>query len=101
MIDKVYEIIDLLDENEIIKRLDFIKKEIKNDSEIKKLIKEFNVSKENYEKYNLIEEYRKIKTKLLDNDIIKEYINIQNKINILSLKINKRINDLTKNITNE
>ena len=99
MMDKVYKIIDDLNNNKEIIRLEDIKKNINSDIKLKKLINDFNKAKENYEKYNIIDEFISAKKKLLENEIIKEYIEIQNKINILALKINKRINNITTSTT--
>ena len=94
MINNVYEIIDKLDNSTIINNLKELKTKINNDDKIKKLIKDFNLAKENYEKYNLKNDFVSAKEKLLNNDILKRYIDIQNEINLLSLEINKRINML-------
>lgn len=101
MMDKVFKIIDDIDNNDIKKRLDGIKKEIENNEEIKLLIKNFNEKKELFEKYNTKDDFIIAKRKLLSNNIIKEYINIQNEINLLSLKINERLNKIKSGITNE
>ena len=96
MIEDVYKIIDRLEDNDLIKELKNIKDKIKSDENVKKLIKEFNLAKENYEKYNLKDDFLLAKEKLLKNEILKRYIEIQNEINLLSLEINKRIKDITK-----
>lgn len=36
---------------------------------------------------------------MLKNELIKEYVMIQNKVNMLTLQINNRIGKITKNIT--
>ncbi len=96
MVEKVYEILDELDNSEFIKKLKTIKKSIINDDNIMKLINDFKLAKENYEKYNLKEEFLEAKRKMLENEIIKEYVDIQNKINMLTLKINERIGNITR-----
>ena len=53
-------------------------------------------TKENYEKYNLKEEFIKAKEDMLKNELIKEYVMIQNKVNMLTLQINNRIGKITK-----
>ena len=100
MINKVYEIIDDIENSNIKKRLDEIKKEIEGNKELKKLIKDFNNKKELFSKYNIKEDFIEAKSKLISNDLIKEYINIQNEINLLSMKINKRLNNIKKGIIN-
>jgi len=100
MIEKVYEIIDDINSSDIKKRLDEIKKEIKENNDIKLLLDRFNEAKKIYEKYNIKEDYIKSKIELMKNPIIKEYLNIQSEINLLSLNINQRINNI-KNNTNK
>ena len=92
--NNAYNIMDELENNKLIKRLKDLKKIIKNDKTITKLIKDFELAKENYEKYNLKEDLIKKKSELVKNEIINEYISIQNEINLLTMKINKRINML-------
>lgn len=99
MTDYVYEIIDEIENSNDKKRLDDIKKKIEGSSEAKKLIKEFYLAKEDYEKYNLKDDFLKAKEKLFSNDLIREYINIQNEVNLLMLNINKRIKDITRSVT--
>lgn len=95
----VYEIIETFDNSNIKKRLDIIKNEIRNDETCKILIKKFNNAKELYEKYNYKDEFIKAKKELLESKLIKEYIDIQNEINMLIMYINSKINDITKAIT--
>lgn len=96
--NKIFKIIDDIEKSDIKKRLDSIKKEIQSNEDIKKLIKDFNEKKELYEKYNLKDDFIAAKSKLLSNSIVREYINIQNEINLLSMEINKKLNDIKKGI---
>ena len=98
MMNKVFKIIDDIEKSDIKKRLDSIKKEIQSNEDIKKLIKDFNEKKELYEKYFLKDDFIAAKSKLLSNSIVREYINIQNEINLLSMEINKKLNDIKKGI---
>lgn len=98
MMDKVFKIIDDIEKSNIKKRLDSIKKEIQSNEEIKTLIKNFNNKKELYEKYNLKDDFIEAKSKLLSNSIIREYISIQNEINLFSMEINKKLNEIKKGI---
>ena len=43
----------------------------------------------------------KAKKDLLSNELLKEYINLQEQINLLTLKINNRIKKVTKGVTNK
>lgn len=95
----VYEIIETFDNSNIKKRLDIVKNEIRNDDTCKILIRKFNNAKELYEKYNYKDEFIKAKKELLESKLIKEYIDIQNEINMLIMYINSKINEITKTIT--
>ena len=99
MIEKVYEIIDEIDNSKIKENIDILKDKILNDEKLMKLIKDFNEKKTLYEKYNLKDDFIESKTNLLKNEIISEYIKLQNDINLITMHINKRINKLTKNTT--
>lgn len=96
MINNVYEIIEDINNLDIKKRLDDIKDKIRNDKEVKKLINKFNQTKELYEKYNIKDEFINSKKELMRNEIIKSYLDIQNEFNLLMLKINNRLNKITK-----
>lgn len=96
MLEKVYEITYNIDSTEIKRKLDKIKKEIENNEEIKNKIKKFYDKKALYERYNLKDEYIKEKINLMNDEIIKSYLEIQNEFNLLSLKINDYINKITK-----
>ena len=96
MINNVYEIIEDINNLDIKIRLDDIKDKIRNDKEVKKLINKFNQTKELYEKYNIKDEFINSKKELMSNEIIKSYLDIQNEFNLLMLKINNRLNKITK-----
>lgn len=70
-----------------------------NNKEAKTLIKKFELAKENYEKYGLKEEFITAKVDLLKNELVKEYVEIQNEINLLTMQINNRIKMITDGIT--
>lgn len=96
MNDKIYEIINEMEKTDLKERLNRIKKEIKENNISMKLINEFNKAKELYEKYNYSDEFIKAKVKLMKDPIIKQYLDIQNEINMISLHINKKIEEITK-----
>lgn len=96
MLDKIYSVIDTIDESKLKKTLDEVKIKINNSDKTKKLIDKFNNAKEFYEKYDYKEEYVKAKIDLMKDPLIKAYLDIQNEINLLSLQINDRINKITK-----
>lgn len=103
MMDKVtvktYEIVKEIKNSKTNKKLGQVKEKIKKDEKIKKIIKDFNSAKTNYERYNLKEEFKKAKKTLLENEVIGEYIDIQNQINLLTIKINNRIKRITDGVT--
>lgn len=101
MQEKTYEIIDMIDESNLRKRLEKIKSEIKKDVATSNLIKRFEDAKKEYEKYNTKEAFLNAKKEMLKNDLIKEYIELQNKVNILTIQINNRIKMITEGITNK
>ena len=101
MVENAYEVVDLIEKSEFKKRLDEIKIKINCDNDAKKLIKKFEEAKELYEKFNVKEDFIKAKNDLLSNELLKEYINLQEQINLLTLKINNRIKKVTKGVTNK
>ncbi len=96
MQDKVFDIIDDIEKEDEIIRLRKIIKEIRSDDKALSLIKSFNNAKMLYDKYNVKEDFIEAKKSLMDNKLIKEYLSIQNDINMLILHINDRINKITK-----
>lgn len=96
MQDKVFDIIDDIEKEDEIIRLKKIIKEIRSDDKALSLIKSFNNAKMLYDKYNVKEDFIEAKKNLMDNKLIKEYLSIQNDINMLILHINDRINKITK-----
>ncbi len=96
MQDKIFEVLDYLDSSNLKKQLDIVKNKINKNTNSKKLINDFNKEKALYEKYGYSNSFIKAKVKLMKDSLIKEYINLQNKVNMLSIYINKKINDITK-----
>lgn len=96
MQDKVFDIIDDIEKEDEIIRLKKIIKEIRSDDKALSLIKSFNNAKMLYDKYSVKEDFIEAKKSLMDNKLIKEYLSIQNDINMLILHINDRINKITK-----
>lgn len=99
MNDKVTNIINKLENSDIVENLKQIKKQIKKDDTALLLIKKFNESKELYEKYGYSKEFIQDKINLMENKLIKKYLEIQNEINLLTIYINKKIDEITKNTT--
>lgn len=99
IIGKVYKVIDKIESSSLKNRLDNIKNNIYNDNNAKIAINNFNKAKEMYEKYNIKDDFIKAKTELFKNELINEYLNIQNEINKLSIKINNNIKNITDDIS--
>lgn len=97
MNDKIYEVISEIEKTDLCERISRIKQELKENKMSKKLIDEFNDAKELYEKYNYSDEFIKSKIKLMKDPVIKKYLDIQNEINMISLYINNKIEEITKN----
>lgn len=97
MQQEVFEIIDKIEKLDIINELKKVKEEIRKDDIALSLIKKFNNAKEMYEKYKIKDDYIKAKKELMNNDLIKKYLNIQSEINMLTLYINNRINEIINN----
>ena len=94
MQDKIFEVIDYLDSSSLKRQLEIVKDKIKRNGNSKKLIDNFNKEKELYEKYGTFSSFIEAKVKLMKDPLIKEYISLQNKVNMLSIYINKQINDI-------
>ncbi len=101
MIEKVYEVIDEIDESSLKKRIDEIKNTINKDEGTKELIKKFEEAKILYERFNIKEDFIRAKKELLKNEVLKEYVELQNKINLLTLQINNGIKKLTDGVTDK
>lgn len=96
MYERAYQIVDEINSNLLVKKLEETKQKIIEDKEIKALISRFKKAKEQYERYNLNDEFIKAKKDLLNNEIIKRYLDVQNEIDMLSLLINQRLARITK-----
>ena len=91
----VYKIIDSIESSNIKKRLDKIKYEINNDKNRLDLIRRFNTAREKIEMYGINEEFIKLKKELFKDEVIAEYLKLQNEINMLTLYINKKLKNIT------
>lgn len=101
MIEKVYEVIDEIDESSLKKRIDELKNTINKDEGTRELIKKFEEAKILYERFNIKEDFIRAKKELLKNEVLKEYVELQNQINLLTLQINNRIKKLTDGVTDK
>ena len=66
---------------------------VNNSSSIIPSLEELTIVEQEYVN-KLKEEYLKAKTNMLKNELISEYISIQNNVNLLSLQINNRIKNI-------
>ncbi len=96
MIESSFDIIDKIESSKLSLRLKEVKRMIKEDEKIINLLNEFNKAKEEYQTYGISDKYKLLKQKLMCNKIVKEYLTIQNQINLLSLHINMRMKSLIK-----
>ena len=90
LITKIDELINIFEESNEIKRIDELKQEIYQDSNIKKDIDTFNKIKDNPYSSELIG----IRKRLLNNPTIKEYKQIENELLLITLSINQKLNNL-------
>jgi hypothetical protein len=80
LMEKVANLKKALDEEEKIKEIKNLNKEIINDKELMKLLEEY--------KYSANED---LKNKIINNELFKKYKLVETDINILILEINKRL----------
>jgi hypothetical protein len=80
LMEKVANLKKALDEEEKIKEIKKLNKEIINDKELMKLLEEY--------KYSANED---LKNKIINNELFKKYKLVETDINILILEINKKL----------
>lgn len=92
MEEKTDQIIKYIDNTREVQTLKSLTKEINNNQNYLKLMKQFIDNKDKYVKNNIYEQQIiKLRKKLFEIKEIKEYLNIQNKLRLLSMKINNII----------
>lgn len=99
MVEKIYDIIDKLDDSDEVKEILEIKNQIIKNKTCLKLINDFEDAKILYQKYNDSNSFINAKKNLMENLLIQRYLKGQSKINDLTLYINNRINKLTESKT--
>lgn len=87
--------------NELIEKVDDLKKELDNTKEIKHIKELNNRIKDNKELISLIEKYNltqdeNIKKQIINNEFFKEYKISENEINYLILEINSKLKKINK-----
>ncbi len=86
MIDKVYEILNIIDSSDLVLRYKKLKEDITNDISIKNDLDDLKKLSNEYS-----QEYIEIKKKLITNPKIKEYKQLENELYFLTLDINKKL----------
>lgn len=86
--------------NELIEKVDILKKELNKDENIIKIKELNNKLKKDLELQKLIEEYRvtrneEIREKIISNTLYLEYKHIENEINFIVLKIRSKLKNIT------
>ncbi len=89
IIDKLDEIISLLESNKDIKRFVKLKDILLKDDEMLKKIEKVQTS-------DYSNEYIEVKREILESETLKEYKELEREIYFLVQEINKRLNSLTK-----
>ncbi len=92
IIEKTYELLDVLDNSKLIKTLTISKEKILKDNKLLSLIKE-------YQKEENIDKKIIIKQELYNNKIYKDYIDSYNELSYIVLKINNKYKEYTNNKT--
>jgi len=85
IINKTFELIDVLEESSLIKELSYYKNIIMKDTYILDKVKKINDSKYDYE-------ITKLKKELYQNDNYKKYMEKYNELYLITLKINNKYN---------
>lgn len=86
LIDKVYEIVELLKNSPVTQEFLKVKKEVEEDKELQKL---FLKVKSTEDIYSL--DFTELKRQLLTNEKVKKYKKLENDFYFLSLSINKEL----------
>ena len=83
LIDKTNNLISKIDDLEQVKRIKELNKKLSKDKEIKKLIEDYSISRD-----------ESIKSKIIDNELFKEYKLNETDINLLIMDINSRLKSI-------
>lgn len=90
IMEKTFELIDMLDDSEMMKELEKYKKQVLENKEIQELLKVGNNTSIEYEQLE-------IKKKLYEYSEYREYMKYYDELMFLVMKINQRFNSFTKN----
>jgi cell fate (sporulation/competence/biofilm development) regulator YlbF (YheA/YmcA/DUF963 family) len=95
--NKINELLDLLDKSDTIKKIDTYKQKIDSDINLKKLIEDFNLAKQEYyinPNCETKEQLMNKKLMLYNHELIKEYKLAENELNYIVLRFNSKLNTL-------
>ncbi len=90
LIEEIDKLINVLDNSDLIKRLDIVKENIYKDEELKKDLDEIKKYSDNI--YS--NEYKELNKKLFLNDNYKEFKKIEADVNFLILNINSKLKSI-------
>lgn len=91
LIELVNELIDELDKSSMVNEINYLKKEIYNDENLTKLLTSYKKQESNvYTKETI-----NIKNKIINNEKIKKFRNLQYQLNYTITQINRRLTKLT------
>ena len=88
--DKLFDLVDSIESNKKIIRMKELKKLIKKDSKLKKQLDNFHSIIDN--PYS--DEYVSLKRDILNNELVREYKNLENELYFTVLNINNKLNSL-------
>lgn len=87
--------IDIINESDIVKRLNELKLLMDSDIQIKKLLDDFNDAKKEYSKDSIVtKELTATKEKLYNHPVIAEYRKLYSELNLSFVRFNKNISTL-------
>lgn len=86
LIEKTNILISKIDDLEQVKRIKELNKKLSKDKELKKLIEDYSISRD-----------ESIKSKIIDNELFKEYKLNETDINLLIMDINSRLKSINGN----
>lgn len=86
LIEKTNILISKIDDLEQVKRIKELNKKLSKDKELKKLIEDYSISRD-----------ESIKSKIIDNELFKEYKLNETDINLFIMDINSRLKSINGN----
>lgn len=78
--NRVNNLIDRIDESKLVKEIKILNKKVKNDSELKELLKQYHLTKA-----------ENIKEQIISNDLFQEFKSKETDLNILIMSINQKL----------